>query len=341
MKTRFGVRILILLAVFSTPPLATAWAQNEAAPFMGRWALHLPDGAGWLHVHDEEGYLDAELLWYGGSVLPVSNVYVNDGVLTVTRNYDVVRRGEMQGKPARKHTVTNRLEIRRQGNRLIGIGIFPSRNAVGHNVVYFDGDKIPHLPPTPDLSKIEYGDPVTLFNGRDLSGWSLINSRHKNGFKVENGVLINDPVQPDGEHHIRYGNLRTDQTFEDFNLKLQVNIPKGSNSGVYLRGLYEIQVLDSYGMDLDSHHMGGLYSRIAPSVAAEKPAGEWQDLDITLYKRHVTVVLNGTTIIDNQPALGVTGGALTADEFAPGPIYLQGDHGRVLYRNIVLTPILN
>ena len=341
MKTRFGVRTLILLAVLSTTPVAASWAQNEAVPFMGRWALHLPDGAGWLHVHDDEGYLDAELLWYGGSVLPVSNVYVNDGVLTVTRNYDVMRQREMQDKPARKHTVTNRLEIRRQGNRLVGIGVFPSRTAVGHNVVYFDGDRIPDLPPTPDLSKVEYGDAITLFNGHNLSGWSLINPKNKNGFKVEDGVLINDPVQSDGEHHIRYGNLRTDQTFEDFNLKLQVNIPKGNNSGIYLRGIYEIQVLDSYGMDLDSHHMGGLYSRIAPSVAAEKPAGEWQDFDITLYKRHITVVLNGKTIIDNQPAQGVTGGALTADEFAPGPIYLQGDHGRVLYRDIVLTPILN
>ena len=339
MKTRFGVRILILLAVLSTTPFAAAWAQNEAGPFLGRWALHLPDGAGWLHVHHDEGYLDAELLWYGGSVLPVANVYVNDGVLTVTRKYDVVRQRDAQGQPRRTHTVTNRLEVRRQGNRLVGIGVFPSRNAMGQTVVFFEGDKIPDLPPTPDLSKIEYGDPITLFNGRDLSGWSLINPEHENGFLVEDGALINNPVQPDGEHHVRYGNLRTDQTFEDFNLKLQVNIPPGNNSGVYLRGIYEIQVLDSYGKPLDSHHMGGLYSRIAPSVAAEKPAGEWQDLDITLYKRHVTVALNGTTIIDNQPALGVTGGALTADEFAPGPIYLQGDHGRVLYRNIVLTPI--
>jgi len=87
--------------------------------------------------------------------------------------------------------------------------------------------------------------------------------------------------------------------------------------------------------------MGGLYSRIKPSVAAEKPAGEWQKMDITLCKRHLTVKLNGKTIIDNQPVKGVTGGALTSDEFSPGPIFLQGDHGKVSYRNIVLKPILN
>ena len=116
-------------------------------------------------------------------------------------------------------------------------------------------------------------------------------------------------------------------------------MPEGSNSGVYLRGIYEVQVMDSYGKELDSHNMGGLYSRIAPSEAAEKPAGEWQKLDITLFKRYLTVILNGKTIIDNQPVKGVTGGALTSDQFSPGPILLQGDHGTVSYRNIVLTPI--
>ena len=122
-------------------------------------------------------------------------------------------------------------------------------------------------------------------------------------------------------------------------LKLEVNIPEGNNSGIYLRGIYEIQVLDSYGEELDSHNMGALYSRITPSTSAEKPAGSWQEMDITLANRHITVKLNGTTIIDNQPALGPTGGAMSHDVFAPGPIYLQGDHGKVSYRNIVLTPI--
>ena len=86
--------------------------------------------------------------------------------------------------------------------------------------------------------------------------------------------------------------------------------------------------------------MGGVYSRITPSVAAEKPAGQWQTMDITLLDRHVTVILNGKTIIDNEPLLGCTGGALWSDEFKPGPIYLQGDHTGVNYRNIVLKPIL-
>jgi hypothetical protein len=139
---------------------------------------------------------------------------------------------------------------------------------------------------------------------------------------------------------VAYGNLRTNREFEDFNLTIDVNVPAGSNSGVYLRGMYEIQVLDSYGKDLDSHNMGALYSRITPSVAAEKPAGEWQSLDITLLQRHLTVKLNGVTIIDNKPVYGPTGGAIIADVFKPGPIYLQGDHGKVSYRNIILKPVI-
>jgi hypothetical protein len=101
-----------------------------------------------------------------------------------------------------------------------------------------------------------------------------------------------------------------------------------------------VQVADTCGKPLDSHHMGGVYSRICPTVAAEKPAGEWQTMDITLADRHVTVILNGKKIIDNQPVLGCTGGALTSDEFRPGPLYLQGDHTSVDYRNMVIRPVV-
>ena len=151
--------------------------------------------------------------------------------------------------------------------------------------------------------------------------------------------LSNRPVQVEGQPHKNYGNLRTEREFEDFNLTLEVSVPKDGNSGIYLKGLYEVQVADTYGKGLDSHNMGAVYSRITPSASAEKPAGEWQTLDITLVDRHVTVVLNGKTIINNQPVLGITGGALTADEFKPGPIYLQGDHAGVEYRNVIVREV--
>ncbi len=105
--------------------------------------------------------------------------------------------------------------------------------------------------------------------------------------------------------------------------------------------MYEVQVFDSYGKPLDPHNMGAIYSRITPTQAAEKPPGEWQALDITMVQRHVTVILNGKKIIDNQPLLGCTGGALSSDVTKPGPIYLQGDHTGIEYRNIVLRPVVD
>ena len=314
-------------------------AQDAAEPFLGRWSLHLPGGAGWLEVSDVEGRLDASLLWYGGSVVPVASVNASGDKLTVTRTRNV--EWELSDGSKRTHTITSSLVMKREGDQLAGTAHFPRPQGRGTQSTEFTGTRIPDLPPAPDLSQAEFGDPIELFNGADLAGWSLINSNQSNGFKAEDGMLINDPVQPEDGEYISYGNLRTDDVFSDFRLTLEVNVPEGSNSGVYLRGIYEIQVADTYGRDRDSHHMGGLYSRIAPSSTVEKPAGEWQTMDITLYQRHLTVILNGTNIIDNQPVLGVTGGAMTADESAPGPIYLQGDHGRVLYRNLILTPIVN
>jgi hypothetical protein len=200
----------------------------------------------------------------------------------------------------------------------------------------FQGQRIPEHPAKPNLAQLTYGPPVPLFNGKDLTGWRLLEPKADNGWSVADGILQNRVEK--GKHH---GNLRTDAEFEDFNLTLEVRTMPKSNSGIYLRGVYEVQIAETFGKPVDSHNMGALYSRITPAVAAEKPVGEWQTLDITLAQRHVTVILNGKTIIDNAPALGCTGGALSSDEFKPGPIYLQGDHTNIDYRNFVLKPIIS
>jgi hypothetical protein len=326
---------VLIVAFFMAATIASA--QRSANGFLGMWNIEIEGGSvGWLHVFENNGFLDAELLWQGGSVTPVQSVFmVDENTLMVMRARQVSRDGE-DGE--RQMVIPHVLKITRNGDRIKGVSLQPSRNGMEAYQADFYGWKPADVPPKPDLSDVKYGEPVELFNGKNLDGWKMLNPNQPNGFKVENGVLINDPVQNE-EQHIYYGNIRTEQEFEDFNLTLEVNIPEGSNSGVYLRGMYEVQVVDSYGKDVDSHNMGALYSRITPSVAAEKPAGEWQTMDITLYKRHLTVKLNGTTIIDNEPVLGPTGGAISADIYSPGPIYLQGDHGKVLYRNMVLTPI--
>lgn len=328
---------LIVILVLTTSVLT---AQNTKNTFYGMWAMEIEDGyVGWLEVHKKDGFLDASLLWKWGSVMPVAHVYfIDEDNLVVTRTREFIKSKE--GEKERKHVVTEIYKFKKNGDKISGYLLEPLRDGMGITKTTFKGWKLPDIVKTPDLSKVKYGKPIKLINKKSLKGWKLIDPNKTNGFQVIDGVLENNPVHVDGKK-ISYGNLRTEKEFEDFNLKLEVQVPLHSNSGVYLRGMYEIQVSDSYGKALDSHNMGALYSRITPSQAAEKPAGEWQTMDITLYKRYVTVILNGKKIIDNQPVKGPTGGAISADVLKPGPIYLQGDHGKIFYRNMVLTPINN
>ncbi|MEA3462445.1 MAG: DUF1080 domain-containing protein [Bacteroidota bacterium] len=341
MKIRNIFGALLMIALCGNSMLTMA-QENSPEPFLGMWALTLgyeDNSAGWLEVRQEKEYLDADLLWRWGSVLPVEFTMVSEGQLFLVQGRDVVKK--VEGKPDRKlHPIQWFMVSKTGEDQIEGVASFPNRDGVGVEMVSFTGKRIPPEGEAPKLKKSMFGDPVELFNGKDLDNWVLADKGAVSGWKAVDGVMVNNPEQKKGETHIHYGNLRTKDSFEDFNLKLEVIVPKGSNSGVYLRGIYEVQVMDSYGKELDSHNMGALYSRITPSEAAEKPAGEWQKMDITLYKRYLTVKLNGKTIIDNQPVKGVTGGALTSDQFSPGPILLQGDHGKVSYRNIVLTPIL-
>ena len=306
-------------------------ALHAANPFEGRWALTIPGGgAGWLGIEDKGGELKGSILWGGGSVVPVQGVKVEGGTLKVTR----ISKAK-NGKTGKDEQVTETISATVSGDELKLSTAKAKEDGKEFAKADFTGKRIPALPPAPDLGKVKFGEPITLFNGKDLSGWRLVKPDSDNGWSVQDGILINRVEK--GKH---FGNLRTDREFEDFNIKLEVRTQKDSNSGVYLRGVYEIQVMESFGQPLDSHHMGGLYSRITPTVAAEKPIGEWQTMDITLVDRHITVILNGRKIIDNQPALGCTGGALTSDEFKPGPIFLQGDHTNIDYRNIVLRPVV-
>ena len=132
--------------------------------------------------------------------------------------------------------------------------------------------------------------------------------------------------------------LVTERKFTDFKLQAEFRYPAGSNSGIYLRGRYEVQIEDNYGQEPDSLKIGGVYGFLTPSVNAAKKPGEWQAVDVTLVGRVVTVVLNGERIIDRQTIPGVTGGALDSDEGSPGPILLQGDHGPIDFRKVILTP---
>lgn len=330
---------LLLILTIGTLSLG-AFAAENPAPFLGRWALTIPGGgAGWLEITQQNGYLDGSILWGGGSVVPVESVYLDGDALFVTR-LNKVERKDAAGTVVRTQNFTETISATVNGDALDLKHEKVNTSGIGAEHAPFTGKRIPDLPPAPDLSKVKFGKPQALFNGKDLAGWQLTEASAANGWSATDGILINDPVQEEGKPKKHYGNLRTEGEYEDFNLTLEVNVVPKGNSGVYLRGIYEVQVMDSFGMEIDPHHMGGIYSRIAPTAAVEKPAGEWQTMDITLVDRHVTVKLNGTLIIDNQPLQGCTGGALWSDESRPGPIYLQGDHAGVKYRNIVLRPVV-
>lgn len=320
--------------------LAVAPGVSAQDQFSGRWALTIPGGgAGWLGVTQEKGYWDAGILWGGGSVVPVDSVYFPDeDTMVATRVREVKRKDG--DEVVRTQRFTDRISATVDGDVLSLTRISPNADGKGVKTETFSGKRIAPLPPEPDLSEVKFADAQVLFKGEeDLGKWELVNPKDDSAWGVKDGVLQNRTVQEEGAPKKHFGNLRTKETFEDFNLTLEVRVPKNGNSGIYLRGIYEIQVADTYDKGLDSHFMGGIYSRVAPNVKAEKPVGEWQTYDITLVDRHVTVILNGTKIHDNVPLQGCTGGALTSDETLPGPLYLQGDHTDVDYRNIVIRPV--
>jgi hypothetical protein len=333
MKTLLFKTIRRTLLALTLTFVTSAFAAEN--PFIGHWALTIPGGgAGWLGVKEADGKLQGSILWGGGSVVPVSTVKVDGDTLVVTR-VNENRKKDASGKTVvTKETETIKATL--AGTRM-KLTTEREKDGKVSGQASFTGKRIPPVGPAPDLSKVKFGDPIALFNGKDLSGWKVMGG--PSGWSAQEGLLVNDAKQEPGKHK-SYANIKTDREFEDFNLTLQARVPKGGNSGIYLRGIYEVQVADSYGQKPDSHGIGGLYSRITPTENPAKPAGEWQTFDITLVDRHVTVILNGKKIIDNQPLLGCTGGALWSDEFRPGPLYLQGDHTSVDYRDIVLRPVV-
>lgn len=182
--------------------------------------------------------------------------------------------------------------------------------------------------PSLDYRKVEWGESVHLLKD-NLSNWKQRFSNEASGWKIENGVLSNTPPSVD---------IVTKEKFSDFKLHAEWLVPEKGNSGIYLRGRYEVQILDDHDGEPSDRSTGSVYGYLKPSKKATKPVGDWNTYDITLVGRWVTIVLIGEMIIDKQEIPGLTGGALDSNEGEPGPIMLQGDHRAVEYRNLILTP---
>ena len=282
----------------------------------GRWDLTIgvADKAypSWLEITTKDGQLSGRFVGRMGSARPVKKIAFENGSLTFSLPVQYEKF---------KTDMSFAATLSPAGDKLTGT----TKSEEGAELTWV-GLRAPALPKP---KNVKWGTPIELFNGNDLTGWEPKDPEGPNGWKAVNHVLENEMPSSD---------IRTEKEFNDFKLHVEFNCPSKSNSGVYLRGRYEVQVMDSYGQPPESHRIGGLYGFIDPTENAGKPGGEWQTYDITLLGRYVTVVLNGKTVIDGKEIPGITGGALHSREAEPGPLVLQGDHGKVSYRNIVLTP---
>ncbi len=310
---RFGRYLRVAaLAALSAGLSLNAQAQTTS-PLEGRYDITV-DMAGksapsWLEVsHSGTHTLVGRFVSVSGSARPISEVHFKDGKF----NFSIPPQWESGDG---QFTVQGTL----QGNKISGTLTTPDGKT--HS---YTGVRAPAMRKT---TMPDWGKPIKLTEGNSLKGWHA--SSEKNQWTMQNGVLKSEKSG---------ANLITDQKFDDFKLHVEFRIPKGSNSGVYLRGRYEVQVTDGKGLEPAVDQLGGVYGFLSPSEMVAKEPGEWQSFDVVLLGRMITLDVNGQRVITNQEIPGITGGALDSNEGEPGPLYIQGDHGPVEYRNIVITP---
>lgn len=303
------VFLLINLAAFAQP-------VGYADKILGRWDVTVQGAGGvsfpsWFEIqHRKETEIMARVVGHFGSLRYATEAFFKDGELTIKVPKQYERAPDVL-------VFAGKLE----GEKLAGTVQDENGNTVKWTAV-----KAPELR---RMVKPVWGKTIQLFNGKDLSGWKLRSNANPNCWSVENGTLTNGAKCTD---------LISDQKFTDFKLHAEFQNVKGGNSGIYLRGRYEVQINDAFGQTIDPLRMGAVYGFLKPNANATKAPGEWQTFDITLIGRRVTIVLNGQTIIENEEIAGITGGALDSNEGESGPIMLQGDHTKVTFRNVTITP---
>lgn len=286
----------------------------SAHAYLGRWDLTVRtptrDLPSWIEISDDHGRIEGLMVGIWGHATPTGEIRMKDGGIELAVPTD-------EGFPD-----GTQLNGRLTGGRLVGIATAP------------DGATWPWSGrPAPALERKgapRWGKPIRLFDGKDLAGWTFADPTQAGGWGVEGGTLVKRG---------RGSEIVTTSRFRDFKLHVEFNCGQMANSGVYLRGRYEVQIETNAAQEPPNRRMGSIYGFIAPEPALASTPNVWKSYDITFVGRTVTVVADGRTIIDHREIAGVTGGALDTDEGSPGPIYLQGaEDGRVAFRNIVITP---
>jgi Domain of Unknown Function (DUF1080) len=309
-------RVKRSILIFLTLAASLVAADKD---FNGRWDITVPENdrrrAWWLEVKNAETGkpVGTFISAYAGDLNPFDEASIENGELHLTFR----SRGN---KPQITHLRARLINGKLEGTREVDGN--PTKLA-------WTGVRAPKFK-TIDPKKLKEGKPVELFNGRDLTGWRPLRPERKIEWTVKDGVTANVPGAVD---------LVTEQKFWNFKLHAEYRVGPKSNSGIGLRGRYEVQILEDYGQPPNSHGNGALYSRILPTQNASKPANEWQTFDITIIENRVTVVLNGVNVIDNKEIDGLTAIGIDPDESKPGPIIVQGDHGAVEFRKLTLTPL--
>jgi hypothetical protein len=308
-----------LIAIFL---LALSPALAADSDFNGRWditALTKPRPRAWwleLSGTGTPGASGKFVSAYGGDMNKVDHISVVGGELRFS--FDLPNRnGKATTSPVYHAKLVNgKLE-----------GVLDAAGA-GESTKW-TGVRPPMIDDKDDSSWVR-GPSVELFNGKDLTGWKPLNPSAEMKWTYQDGILRNAPPTTD---------LISERTFWNFELHVDFRIIEHSNSGIGLRGRYEIQILEDYGKPVNTHGAAALYSRVAPSVNASKPPGEWQSYDIRLVGRTLTVVHNGIKVLDKVEVEGLTAIANNADEALPGPFILQGDHSYVEIKSFRVTPL--
>jgi hypothetical protein len=313
-------KLLALAAIAAALPFAAA-AQNAKA-FLGRWNFTVTPATGnswpqWMELLEKDGKLEGRVQPRGGGWKPILGAKVDGKKLIV----EVAAAGR---GPAINWELTSPAK-----NQLAGVekrGTEDGPKLAGVRAPKLDR-KMPKA----------WTEPRALFNGKDLTGWEPIGNVSNNKWVARDGELVNDNPQQRGQRGPSAANIKTTEKFQDFKLHIEVNCPDHGNSGIYLRGRYEIQV-GTEGGKLPDHEMGAVYSHYPPPANAELNLGKWTSFDITFVGRRVTVVRDGKVYHGNVEIPGPTGGALDGNESEPGPFFLQGDHyGVIRYRNITVS----